>query len=399
MRHLTVPILIMSCLALAGAAFGFQQTDALATNALRETAKTITARGHVDCATVSEVCCQVSSSNRSVVRIAEIVPEGSLVKEGQILVKLDAHALEAIRTRQQILCATSEASLTKAENESQLAMMELESYTHGFSQLERRERELAILVAEEYLRRAKQELEDVEKLSEDTPKLKRHIEATRFAALKAEKELELARLKLEVFEKYAHRKTLKQLESMVEAAKVRSRADQLSYRVNAERLQQIESQMEGCVIKAPAAGRVLYATSGAAGVENTQAGMRPMLSKGASVRRGQPLLSIQDPKKMQLKVVIPETKASQVKAGAAATVRVDAFPDLELKGVVENLVKLPAGAKPAAGPQERPVCEATVRIIDPPENLLSGLTGEVTIRPDGPKADSKKHPQSRDARQ
>lgn len=375
--------------------FGFAEPDRAVADARAPGAGSIRARGHVESAAVWDVRCEVSSRGGGVVRIVEIVPEGSLVEEGQILAKLDSSALEEQRSRQQILRNTSEAALIDAKHGSELPTFELEAYKAGVFPLERQEYELAILVAEENYRRAKQELDDVEKSGEEGQIPQRLLEVKRYAVAKAEKELGLASLRLEVLEKYTSRKTIKQLEGQVAIAQARLQAEQQRHRVNLARLEEIERQMEGCVIKAPAAGRVVYAApppGRAAATGTTRTGGRPMLSEGAQVRHGQPMMSIHDPEKLQFEAVFSGVEATRLKAGAAATIRVDAYPDRDLKGVVESVNELPAGPTPVGGSRKPIAREVRIRVIDSPEILVSGLTGEVTIQSVGRKAEKGRPP-------
>ena len=120
MRRLTIAVLMVSALCVADRAFGFQQTDAPAPEKARapkarqadreRTAGAVTARGSLQCPAVCDVRCEVSSPDEGGTPILQILPEGKLAEEGQVLVELDASGLEEQKARQRILCATSEAA-------------------------------------------------------------------------------------------------------------------------------------------------------------------------------------------------------------------------------------------------------------------------------------------------
>ena len=380
MRRLALAIMVVSAFSLADVSFGFQETDKpknkKATAAkVRQAdrarpAPAVTARGHIECPSVCDVRCEVSSTGEGGVLIRKIVPEGTMVEKGQTLVELDAAGLKEQEVRQQIICNIAEAGVIKSQSEYEAAVIEKECYIEGTFKIAKLETELAIFVLEEALRRAERELEVIEKSAETGQAPKRDLEATKFAVAKARKELDLAHTRLEVLQKYIYVKTLKQLDGQIKTAEARLRAEEHSYRVGLERLERIKSQLENCTIKAPVAGRVVYA-------EPSRTSAKRTTGQGAQVRRGQPILSIRDPGKMQIKVSIPEPKASQIKQGASATIRTDAFPDMELKGTVAKIAKLPAG--PPAASRGKSGREATISIQDPQEKLRAGLTAEVTI--------------------
>lgn len=74
-------------------------------------------RGEVESSANVDVVCEVQSQNAEGVRIIEIVAEGSIVKAGDFLVKLDDAKLRTDRATQQIAVNTAAAALSQAQNE------------------------------------------------------------------------------------------------------------------------------------------------------------------------------------------------------------------------------------------------------------------------------------------
>ena len=387
MRRLALAIMVVSAFSLADVTFGFQETD----KPKDETAAAaVTARGQIEHVSVCDVRCEVSPTGEGSVLIRKIVPQGTLVKKGQVLVEFDASGMKEEEVRQQIACTVSEAGVIKCASEYEVAVIEKEAFVEGAFKIAKAEAELAIFVLEEALRRAEEELAAVEVSTESGRTPESELQATKFAVAKAQRELDLARLRLQVLQKYTFTKTLHQIDGQIETAHARLKAEEHRHQFALERLKRISSRIENCTVKAHMAGRVVHFVPGQPRVRaaDRRANEEPKLVQvpagtairaGVRVRQGQPILSIQDPGKMRIRVWTLDPKASEVKQGAPATIHVDAFPEMELKGAVAKIAKLPAARPSASG--RKPGHQATITIHDPPDNLRAGLTAEVTIHP------------------
>jgi HlyD family secretion protein len=72
--------------------------------------------GEIESSENVEVRCEVKSRNGTGTSILEVVPEGTMVEEGDIIVKLDASALEQQLLQEQIILNNKEALMIQAEN-------------------------------------------------------------------------------------------------------------------------------------------------------------------------------------------------------------------------------------------------------------------------------------------
>jgi len=109
-------------------------------------------------------------------------------------------------------------------------------------------------------------------------------------------------------------------------------------------------------------------------------GNEVIIEEGALVRERQVIVRLPDPKRMQVKAKVNESKISLAREGQAATIRLDAFPGVELTGVVEKVNEYPAASSWwAANVKEY---DTIVRIVDSPVMLRPGLNAEVNIRVD-----------------
>ncbi len=374
---------VVSAFSLAGVAFGFQEKEkakdkkapaAEAGQAEGESGPVgVTLRGSFELVSVCDVRCEVSSTDKGGVPIRKIVAEGTMVKKGQVLVEFETGGLEEQQVRQHVACNTAEAGVIRSQSEYEVAVIEMEYYTDGAFPIAKLEMEGAIFVAKESLRVAEEELKVTEEATETGRTPKSRLPAAKFAVEKAKRELVLAETRLVVLEKYEYEKTQKRLRVGIKTAEARLKAEEHAYRLERERFERMGTQIEKCIVKAPAAGRVVHTWPNPVSVIAVDG--RPVMKPGTRIRKGRPILSIHDPKKMRIRALTRAADALRLKKGDSATIRVDAFPDMELKGSVEAIAEVRTSPRSPQGPMRR----ITVGVEDPPEGLRTGMTGEVKI--------------------
>jgi multidrug resistance efflux pump len=311
------------------------------------------------------------------ITILEIVPEGTNVQPGDILAKLDSSALENERTQQQIVCNNSEAAVTKARNDYETALIAKREYIEGKYLQEVQMIESAIAVAEEELRRAKEYYVYSKRLERKGYVTKLQLEADQFAQQKAQNDLNAANTELRVLREFTRQKQIKQLESDITTAEARLKSEEASHKLDLEQLALIESQVGKCVIRAKTPGQVVYAN-----MTNRRGGQEIIIEEGTQVRERQIIIRLPDPKRMQVTTNVNEAKVSLVEKGQPATILLDAFSDVELRGVVTRVNEYPAPAGWFNSNIKE--YETVIRILDAPAgesapDLKPGLTAQVKI--------------------
>jgi multidrug efflux pump subunit AcrA (membrane-fusion protein) len=331
--------------------------------------------GEVESSSNVEIRCEVQSRSSAGTTILEIVPEGTYVEEGDFLVKLDDAALQTELLQQEIVCNTSHSLLIDAQADLEAAQLELEEYGSGTFKQEKEQLESAEFVAQENMRRAEEYLGYSEQLAERGYVSEVQLEADRFAVEKAIKELAVARTRLDVLTNFTKRKMLNRLEAAIKTAETRLKSRQSTYDLDKARLDKIKDQIAKCEIRATASGQVVYANSNSLRIASGTV----LIAEGLQVRERQVIIRLPDPKNMQVVAKIHESRVDRVKQGMKATIRVDAFPDLELTGTVRKVGEYPI-------PQMNRYLEhikeyaTDVEIHDPPEGLRAGMNAEVAIQ-------------------
>jgi multidrug efflux pump subunit AcrA (membrane-fusion protein) len=296
----------------------------------------ITERGNVESASNVDIRCEVESRGSQGTMILELIEEGTYVKPGDILCKLDSSSLEQEMVQQQIICNTSEAAVIQAQNNYDTAVIAKEEYLNGTYVENEQGIEGNIFVAEENLRRAEQTLAYTEKLFARGYVTQLAVDADEFSVMDSRKKLDEANTKKMVLQEYTKMKMLKQLEADIETTKAKLESEKHSHTLDEEKLADITAQVEKCTVVAPDYGQVVYAN-----VTDRRGGSEIIIEEGGSIRERQVIFRLPDPNRMQVKAKINEASVSMVDQGMQAGIRLDAFPDLELKGDVEKVNEYP----------------------------------------------------------
>jgi HlyD family secretion protein len=131
-----------------------------------------------------------------------------------------------------------------------------------------------------------------------------------------------------------------------------------------------EANVKKMIIKAPMDGIVVLNTT-------TRNGEFGQIREGDVVAAGQPFMTIVDPSSMVLNATVNQVDAEKLRLGMKATIRIDAYPDVELPG---TLIGIGALAK-ASTFRARYVGEIPLRIkIDKMDSrVIPDLTGSAEI--------------------
>jgi HlyD family secretion protein len=304
-------------------------------------------------------------------RIIYLVPQGTQVKEGDLLVELDSSeqekrlerrrlsyesrqaTLAAAESRLVIVKSDAESDVRKAQLKVDFARMDMEK----FESLEKdhllREAKLSVLLAQEKLSISEQRYSNSKKLAEagfetssivnrdklsvtagsarlekarNTEKSTRHFDAVKryrkLAADLVETQTELMRTKREADRRLVQAQAkLSSASASLDVAKLA--LTDAAIQVNASRMY------------APHEGMVVY------GGSSSRASRESMIEEGAVVRNRQELITIPDTSAMKIAVKIHETMASDVEVGQEAFVTLDATPDIVYKGRVSHMSLFP----------------------------------------------------------
>ena len=332
-------------------------------------------QGEIESSSNQVVLCEVKArgSSQGGVAILWVIDEGARVKKGDKLVELDSSELELREKEQRISVITAEARLATAIAQLQQAKISRQEYLEGVYKTEEKTIMSERAIAEQDLRKAKLAIQSSERLVAKGLYKSLQLEADRFAVANAQNKLDVADGKLSVLQNLTKAKMLVQYDSDIEAAEASRSAAESELMEERSELAEIQQQIEKCVILAPADGVVVHANR----YSSRGGSAEFVVEAGANVRERQEIIRLPDPSLMQVNCKINESRITLIREGMPAKIAVDAIPGLKLMGRVKKVNRY---AEPSSFFSSSIKEYATlVEIIDPPENIRTGMTAEVQI--------------------
>ena len=330
--------------------------------------------GEIESAENVEIKSEVRSRTSAGTAILEIVPEGTLVEEGDFLVRLDDASLQKDMLRQRISVHQAKATLVKATADVEGAKLALQEYLSGSFRENEEQLESSEFVAKENLRRAEEYLVYSKKLATKGYVSETQLEADQFAVEKARKELDLAQTKLEVLRIHSRKAKVNDLNASILTAEARLQSAENSYQLEKTQESEIEEQIEKCMIHSPSAGEVTYAN-------NTKSGSSDaiLIEEGKQVRENQTIIRLPNASRLRVRAKVNENRIEQVRPEMECTILIDAMRDLELNGTVESVSEYPL---PSVSRYTSHIKEYSTEIVinQPPSGVRTGMTAKVTIK-------------------
>lgn len=343
--------------------------------------------------------------------ILTLVPEGTFVKKGDLLVELDASKLQDSKVDQEIRVQNAEAAFVsatenlavvknqaqsdvdQAELALQFAREDLKKYQEGDYPNQLKELESRITLAEQTRQQAEDKLHWSQILFDEKYLAETELKSDQLAVRKAQLDVELARSNLALLKDYTNKRTLEKLQSDVkqaemalDRAKRKAKADivqaestlkarELEFTREKDKLQKIEQQIAKAKIFAPTSGQVVYATS--AEVSRPGRNVQP-LAEGQQVRERQELIYLPTGSTFMMQVSIHESSLEKVRIGLPAKVTVDALAGKSFAGRVSSIAPLPDAESMFMNPDLK-VYKTQIQITGTADLLRSGMTCRAEI--------------------
>lgn len=341
-------------------------------------------------------------------RIIYIVPEGSYVKKGDVLVRLDtADAVDKVN-QQEIAYEKAKAALVQAEKNLEIersviqsaidaadlkvkfAVLDLHKFQQGQMLQELRDARSAITTAQGDLLLAQDNFDWSTKLYERGFDTKNNVDQSRNDVLKKTLALERAQTNLWVLTTFDHPKMLKTYESSLEEARndlerVRAQGDgklvtlqaDLSTQSNSlaltsQKLVNDKDQLAKSTILAPQDGLVVYA------VMQSRFSSQSLIEEGAMIRERQELIKLPDTAQMKVTIKVHESHVNKVRAGQAAFVVLDPMPDQRFQATVSKVAVLPDTQSSFGNPNLK-VYKTEVIITDALPDVKPGVSARAEI--------------------
>ncbi len=275
---------------------------------------TVTGRAELESASNINIKCPSGGGPKSIV---EIVENGKYVKKGDHLVTLDTATLEDEISLQTSDMHTATAAKDQAEKEYDVAEIAVEEYEQGTFVKELQTLAANVEIAKENLSSAKNSLEHSERMFRKGYISSLQLEAQQFAVRRSKFELDSAETARKVLDEFTKKRMLVELQSKVQTAKSKMESQKADFLLKKNKLKRSEDRLKACTITAPKDGFVVYANdSGRWGNQQSQ------IEQGATVAEGKDILRLPDMTKMQVKLMVNETKVGRLQVDLPAKIRI-----------------------------------------------------------------------------
>ena len=346
-----------------------------------------------------------SSIPGSQAKILEIVPEGTQVAVGDLLVKFDREPFAEELERSKAQLAQAEAELVKAEGELKLltiaareeqteskdklrlSELELQSVIEGKGKLAEAESAAQLAQAERELQKAESSFEDLKPLLAEGFITKLELDRAQQAVDKAKEDLELLRIRHRTYMEYTRPAEVEASRSAVANRKesVRQTERASSYRLSqaeaalklagskhAELVSRVETEsqnLEECEIRATVSGLVIYK-------DVFFGSEKRKVQVGDQVWPNQPLIMLPDLSKLVVETQVRETDIYKVEKNQQVVISVDAYPELELRGEVDYIGTL---AQEDEALRAGKYFTVTVLVDEADQRLRPGMSARVEL--------------------
>jgi HlyD family secretion protein len=268
--------------------------------------------------------------------IIDIIPNGTTVKKGDVLCRLDASEYEDVANAQALRVLQHQAEMVQTDLALQAAETALREYRDGLLPQDILGMMGRIALADSGVKAASDRLSWSEGMAAKGYASRAQVANDRQAHLGATLRLSQAQAELDTYRRFNAPKTLVALRAEVEKARKWAIHEAGDYDKSKVQLANYRSLIDRCTIRAPHDGFVIYA-NGPFRDEEEQF----RIELGASVRQGQELFYFPDLSKMEVMALLNETVVARVRAGMPARVRFEGSREGAHEGHVESVESLP----------------------------------------------------------
>ncbi|MEC7680846.1 MAG: hypothetical protein VX694_16355 [Planctomycetota bacterium] len=322
----------------------------------------VTEQGTLESSNNTEIKCKV----RGFSTVTYVVPTGTVVEEGQELVRLDTKVLEEQYSLTKTNTFIAQATLAETKANVETAEIAIKAYEEGRyrSELQQLENELA--VNQEALRTSRENYERSKTLFRQGFATELEVEGNAIAVTQAELQLQVKETEINVLKNYTRRKEMETMNGNLTASRSKLAADEAGLAMEIKRRDRAKQELEDCVIRAEKSGLVIYPS--AAAWKTT-----PDITDGATVRKDQVLLLMPDLSQMQVKLGIHESVIDRVSPGLEAVVT---LPDRTLTAKVTEVASV---TRPAGWWTGNVVKYDTIIELPQDSGLKPGMSAEIEV--------------------
>jgi HlyD family secretion protein len=357
-------------------------------------------------AAVSEV--SIRSEVEGTARIISIVPEGSYVKKGDLLIELDSaqaqdqvnqqqiayekalFAVEQAKAQLEIQKSATNSDYLAAELKLKFAKIDLEKYEQGQRMVEFVEASNKVVAAAAQYSVNVDTYRNSTNLAAKGYETKQKADGDWLNVLNTANSLLVASNSMWMLERFDEVKNLQQFRANVEQAEqelervvIQNETRMAQYMADLitqsntltlsfQKLERDKKNLAATTIKAPQDGLVVYAIS------ESHFSSESLIEGGAVVRNRQELIKLPDLSRMKVTIKVHESHVNMIRPGLPAYVMLDSRPDERFRGVVERVAPLPDTQSRWGNPNLK-VYNTDIYKTDNQPNVKPGVSAKAEI--------------------
>jgi HlyD family secretion protein len=357
----------------------------LPTTSVRRTdlSVTMTTGGRVDSSDKTIIECELENVFYSVrgygistggsSQILTVVPDGSVVKKGEVLCTLDSAPYEELLRNQLMNVERVRADLNQAKLILEVAQMAVTEYTDGLMGQARKNLNGQLALTRSDYERATDRFSWTQRMVKKGYLPTAQLRNEQFAMDQLELGLKQGRTALDLFERFAAPKYVFMLKTDVLGAQANFQYQLRRFQYVDQQLTLYKKQVDRCTIRAPHDGFVIYANDDRRNVQ---------IEPGMVVRQKQRLFYLPNLAEMEVAAILHESVVKDVRPGMRVRVKIEAFPNRVIEGHIDSVTQIPD----QQWFSDVRYFYGKVKLHNVPRGLKPGMSAEVEIvtanRPD-----------------
>lgn len=337
---------------------------------------TMTTGGRVDSSDKTYIECELENVFYSIrgygistggsSQILSVVPDGSIVKKGDVLCTLDSADYVELVRNQQMNVDRVRADLNQARLILEVAQMAVTEYTDGLMGQARKSLNGQITLDQSDYERAVDRLTWTNRMVQKGYLPKAQLSTDKFAIDQLVFSLKKGHTALDLFDKYSAPKYVFMLKSDVLGAQANFNYQTRRFNYVNDQLTLYKKQVERCTLRAPHDGFVIYCNDPARSIN---------IEPGMIVRQKQRLFYLPNLAQMEVQAVLHESVVKNIQPGMRARVKIEALPNRVIEGHIDTVTQIP---------DQRWFSDVryfygTIKLDNVPKGLRPGMSAEVEI--------------------
>lgn len=299
----------------------------------RDLETTLLAGGDLQPTKQATVTCQVEDiTDTEGLIILSVIPNGTPVKKGDEICRLDSSELEELARLQEIQVSQARASDEQARLTLETARIALGEYRDGLVAQTTAEFQGRLALLRSDVQRQADRVAWAEAMAVKGYLAQSQLLSERQTLAIARHEIAKTEGEFSLFRRFQVPSEIQSLKGQIETAGINQRLAADRLKAELDRLAMIRKQVGNCVIRAPQDGVVVYANG-------SRWRPRP-LEPGVRVYQDQTMFILPDLRQMEVEVSLNESVGARVKVGMRAKVRLASMADRVLPGRVVSIDQL-----------------------------------------------------------